>query len=245
MIPWGRRLWLYHSLYPIPHPLWSTGCLWRESGHRRCAWCCSSSRWKCLECCAEAGEDKYAEELSSTFRVSFPNYKLLYCKMLSGRFKFWAKRRTELNLYLISKKTKLLQEVLCHLEFVSDCVLLHLSPDLFGLLGHAVLQVGTWKLLWFRANLLKLHRKSSALQTPCLFSNPYAIESLIICDFSLQFSATLWQPSETTCALCSSAILLFLISIVYLLQTCMQYRSFFTFSVRKQTFQASVMHLLY
>lgn len=47
---------------------------------------------------------------------------------------------TELNLYLISKKTKLLQEVLCQLEFVSYCVFLHLSPNLLCLLPHAVLQ---------------------------------------------------------------------------------------------------------
>lgn len=45
-----------------------------------------------------------------------------------------------LHLYLISKEAKLLQEVLHHLEFVSDCVFLHLSPNLLSLLAHAVLQ---------------------------------------------------------------------------------------------------------
>lgn len=46
----------------------------------------------------------------------------------------------ELNLYLVSEETELLQEVLHQLEFVSDCVFLHLSSDLLGLLTHAVLQ---------------------------------------------------------------------------------------------------------
>lgn len=45
-----------------------------------------------------------------------------------------------LRLYLISEETELLQEVQHQLEFVSDCVFLHLSPDLLGLLAHVVLQ---------------------------------------------------------------------------------------------------------
>ncbi len=45
-----------------------------------------------------------------------------------------------LCLYLVSKETEFLQEVLHQLEFVSDRVFLHLSADLLGLLAHAVLQ---------------------------------------------------------------------------------------------------------
>lgn len=45
-----------------------------------------------------------------------------------------------LILYLVCEESKLLQEVLHQLEFVSDCVFLHLSAKLLGLLAHAVLQ---------------------------------------------------------------------------------------------------------
>lgn len=44
--------------------------------------------------------------------------------------------------YLIGEESQPLQEVLHQLEFVSDCVFLHLSPDLLSLLGHALLQGG-------------------------------------------------------------------------------------------------------
>lgn len=58
-VPWGRQLWLYHNLSLFPHPQWSTGCLWREPGHKQCACCWSSSRWKHLGCCAEAEQEQY------------------------------------------------------------------------------------------------------------------------------------------------------------------------------------------
>lgn len=59
IIPLGRQLWLCCSLFLFLHPLQSTECLWRECGRRQCACCCSSSRWKHLGCCAEAGQDEY------------------------------------------------------------------------------------------------------------------------------------------------------------------------------------------
>lgn len=43
------------------------------------------------------------------------------------------------HLYLIREEAEPQQEVLHQLEFVSHCVFLHLSPDLPGLLAHAVL----------------------------------------------------------------------------------------------------------
>lgn len=48
-----------------------------------------------------------------------------------------------MHVYLISEETKFLQEVLGQFEFFSDCVFLHLCPNLFGLLPHAVLQEGS------------------------------------------------------------------------------------------------------
>lgn len=43
--------------------------------------------------------------------------------------------------YLVCQETELLQEVLHQLEFISDCVFLHLSSELLGLLAHAVLKI--------------------------------------------------------------------------------------------------------
>lgn len=47
---------------------------------------------------------------------------------------------THKRTHLVGQEAKLLQEVLCQLEFVSDRVLLNLGPNLLGLLPHAVLQ---------------------------------------------------------------------------------------------------------
>lgn len=71
--------------------------------------------------------------IDSTSSRLFPQVLLHTVKCLYTVYSF--------RLYLVSEETELLQEVLHQLEFVSDCVFLHLSPDLLGLLTHAVLQM--------------------------------------------------------------------------------------------------------
>lgn len=70
VIPLGRLLSLFHSLSQFLHPPQSTECLYRECVHRRFACCCSSSRWRHLGCCVEAGQENKREWSFSPISVS-------------------------------------------------------------------------------------------------------------------------------------------------------------------------------
>lgn len=63
-------------------------------------------------------------------------------KYLQAVYLVWIHSTRFAFFYLIGEESQPLQEVLHQLEFVSDCVFLHLSPDLLSLLGHALLQGG-------------------------------------------------------------------------------------------------------
>lgn len=147
--PSGRQLWLCRSLFLFLHPQQSTECLWRECVRRRRACCCSSSRWKHLGCCVEAGQDECVGLIDRwpTLRHALWN---MYASYIYSALRV-------LRLYLISEETELLQEVQHQLEFVSDCVFLHLSPDLLGLLAHVVLQEERWWVMMIHTYRERLH----------------------------------------------------------------------------------------